>query len=129
MKAATFGLVLALLAALTPGMLGGAEPQDRASIWMKQKLRASQEVLKGLADGDFEAIAAHAQTMNLMTHLEAWVRADKPGYRTQLKLFEFADRELIRAAKERNLDAAALAYNQLTISCVNCHKLVRAERR
>jgi cytochrome c556 len=128
MKSAKYLGVFALTAILAPALLVGGEPQDKASIWMTQKLRASQEVLKGLADGDFEAIGANAQTMNLMTHLEKWIRADTPGYRTQLRLFEFADRELIRAAKEKNLDAAALAYNQLTISCVNCHKLVRAAK-
>jgi len=126
MKPVKFALVLAMMAVLTPGLLGGGEPQENASIWMKQKLRASQEVLKGLADGDFQAIGANAQTMNLMSYLEKWVHADTAAYRTQLRLFEFADHELIRAAKEKNLDAATLAYNQLTISCVNCHKLVRS---
>jgi len=56
-------------------------------------------------------------------------RASRPEYRTQLRLFEFADRELIRAAAEKNLDAATLAYNQLTVSCVNCHKIVRASSK
>jgi hypothetical protein len=128
MKPATFVLVLAWMVALTPGIQGGDPPQDKASIWMKQKLRASQEVLKGLADGEFESIGANAQSMNFMTHLEKWVRAESPEYKTQLRLFEFADRELIRAASEQNLEAATLAYTQLTISCVNCHKLVRAAK-
>jgi hypothetical protein len=43
-----------------------------------------------------------------------------------LRLFEFADRELIRAAREENLYGATLAFTQLTISCVNCHKIVRS---
>ena len=93
---------------------------------MRQKLRASQEILKGLADGDFTTIGANAQSMHVMDYLEKWVRADRPEYRTQLRLFEFADRELIRSASERNLEAATLAYTQLTISCVNCHKLRKA---
>ena len=68
---------------------------------MRQKLRASQEILKGLADGDFNSIGANAQSMNLLEYLEKWVRADRPDYRTQLRLFEFADHELIRAASKR----------------------------
>ena len=96
---------------------------------MRQKLRASQEILKGLADGDFESIDANAQSMNLKEHLEKWARAGKPEYQTQLRLFEFADRELIRAASTRNLEAATLAYTQLTISCVNCHKIVRDAKK
>ena len=68
------------------------------------------------------------RSMNLMEYLERWARADRPQYQTQLRLFEFADRELIRAASQQNLEAATLAYTQLTISCVNCHKLVRTSK-
>jgi len=92
---------------------------------MRQKVQASQAILTGLASADFQAIGQNAAAMSAMEQLEKWLRADSPGYRTQLRLFEFADRELIRAAREKNLDAATLAYNQLTISCVNCHKIVR----
>ena len=92
---------------------------------MRQKLRASQEILRGLSDGDFQSIGANAQSMNVMEHLQRWARARNPEYQTQLRLFEFANRELIRAASEQNLDAATLAYTQLTVSCVNCHKIVR----
>jgi hypothetical protein len=42
-----------------------------------------------------------------------------------LTLFQTANRELIRAAENENLDGATLAYLQLTLSCVNCHKVVR----
>jgi hypothetical protein len=105
------------------------EPSDRTSIWMKQKVRASQQILKALADGDFNTIGANAQAMNLLEHLEKWSRADRPEYRTQLRLFEFADHELIRAASEKNIEAATLAYNQLVVSCVNCHKLVRDAKK
>jgi hypothetical protein len=125
MKPVVSTLVLTLLVSLASIAPGKNKPPDRASIWMKQKLRASQEILKGLADGDFKGIAANAQSMNLMEHLEKWARADRPEYQTQLRLFEFADRELIRAASAKNLEAATLAYTQLTVSCVNCHKLVR----
>jgi cytochrome c556 len=128
MKGVVSILVLTFLMLLAPSARSGDRPDERASIWMKQKLRASQEVLKGLADGDFESAGANAQTMNLMTYLEKWARADRPEYKTQLRLFEFADRELIKAASQQNLDAATLAYTQLTISCVNCHRIVRAAK-
>ena len=67
--------------------------------------------------------------MKLMEHLEKWAHAGQPEYQTQLRLFEFADRELIRAASTQNLEAATLAYTQLTISCVNCHKIVRDAKK
>ena len=129
MKAVISTLVLALLASLACIATGNDDRSDRSSIWMRQKLRASQEVLKGLADGDFESIGANAQSMKLMEHLEKWAHAGQPEYQTQLRLFEFADRELIRSASTQNLEAATLAYTQLTVSCVNCHKIVRDAKK
>jgi hypothetical protein len=125
MRYAFFAAALTLSMVPAHRLSAGDEPSKMSSLWMRQKLQASQAILAGLADADFETIGKNAQAMNLMTHLEKWVRADTPGYRTQLRLFEFADRELIRATREKNIDAATLAYNQLTISCVSCHKIVR----
>jgi hypothetical protein len=125
MKSARFALAPPVLLVLALPVIAGDEPAQKSSLWMRQKLQASQAILGGLADADFESIGKNAQAMDLLTYLEKWARADTPGYRTQLRLFEFADRELIRAAREKNLDAAALAYTQLTISCVNCHRIVR----
>jgi hypothetical protein len=125
MKTALRTLALPLLMILTLPLRADDEPSPEASLFMRQKLQASQAVLAGLASGDYAAIARNAQAMNVVEQLEKWLRANTPGYRTQLRMFEFADRELIRAAREKNIDAATLAYNQLTISCVNCHKIIR----
>ena len=43
----------------------------------------------------------------------------------QLQIFQNANQQMIRMADDENLDGAALAYVQLTLSCVNCHKIVR----
>ena len=128
MKLVASVLILTMTVCLAPIGRGQEVPSDKASIWMRQKLRASQEILKDLASADFQAIGANAQAMNVMEHLEKWARAQRPGYQTQLRLFEFANRELIRGSSQKNLDAATLAYTQLVVSCVNCHKLVRDVR-
>ena len=39
--------------------------------------------------------------------------------------FEFANMELVRNAKADRLDGATIAFQQLTISCVSCHKMLR----
>ncbi len=131
MKPVASTLVVAIILTLPPLVHSQAPgaASEKTSIWMRQKLRASQEILKGLSDGDFQSIGANAQSMNVMEHLERWARAKRPDYQTQLRLFEFANRELIRSASERNLDGATLAYTQLTVSCVNCHKIVRKSRK
>ena len=58
-------------------------------------------------------------------YLEKWVLPDTPGYKTMLADFDYANKSLVLAAQERNLDRATIAYLQLTLSCVNCHTIVR----
>ena len=95
------------------------------SIWMKQKLVASQNILAGLTKGDYEAIEKNAQSMLVVGYLEKWVRAEYSGIPQMMKDFEYANKALTLAAREKNLDGATIGYVQLTISCVQCHKLVR----
>jgi len=122
--------VLALLAMFLfvgPDLLAADEPREEknASYWMKKKLEYSEKILGGLATEDFDVIGKTAKTMNTLTQMEKWVRGNVPEYRTQLQLFQNANEQIIRAAERKNLDGAALAYVQLTLSCVNCHKVVR----
>jgi hypothetical protein len=121
---ATLMLIGAPLAAL-PTRGGDDQDETKSSIWMKQKLVASQNVLAGLTKGDFEQIEKNAQSMLFVEHLEKWLRADTPGYQSKLKDFDYANKSLVLAAKEKNLDGATIAYIQLTLSCVHCHKVVR----
>ncbi|MCB9922715.1 MAG: hypothetical protein H6822_11070 [Planctomycetaceae bacterium] len=99
--------------------------EEEPSIWMKQKLVYSQRILNGLATEDFELITENATAMKGLSRIEGFVRGKTEGYRTHLKTFEFATNELIRNSEQQNLDGATLAFTQLTISCVNCHKEIR----
>lgn len=109
----------------------GDQPQDAkdASYWMRKKLEYSEKILAGLANEDFDAIGKTARTMKALNQMENWVRGGVPEYRAQLHVFQNANGQLIQMAEQRNLDGAALAYVQLTLSCVNCHKIVRASSR
>lgn len=96
---------------------------------MEKKLEYSKQVLAGLTREDYDLVVKNAKAMNLMTELQKFFRADTPEYFAQLKIFEFANNELVRLAEEKNLDGISMAYVQLTLSCVNCHKYVRAHRQ
>lgn len=105
---------------------------DKASAWMKQKLELSQNILTGLTHGDFEQVEINAQRMNVVNYLEKGIASDKPQYeeyRRQLNYFTLANREILRQAKAKNIEGATLAYNQLTISCVQCHQVVRDAKK
>lgn len=122
--AAAFSLAIIL------GTAAAQEPKKpvspaTSSIWMQQKLKATEGVLGGLTRADFDAITANAGSMLAVGYLEAFARADTPGYRELMADFRYANKALMLAGKEKNLDGATVAYVQLTLSCVNCHKIVR----
>lgn len=128
MKNATCVSVLLIVVCLQNVTRAATEEQgqQKTSFWMKQKLQLSQNILAGLTAGDFEKITASAESMSVLNHLEGFVRRQSPGYKAQVTFFQFANDELIRAAHQKNLERATLAFTQLTISCVNCHKQLRA---
>ena len=117
---------------LTAGSLLGddpGKPEENPHVLMRKKLELSQKILAGLATEDFDAIRKNAKIMTTFVHLEQWLRADQPAYRAQLNVFHLANDELVRLADEKNLDGASLAYMQLTLSCVNCHKVMRDQAK
>jgi hypothetical protein len=102
-----------------------AESSQPASYWMKKKLEYSQNILAGIATADYEKIIVNGESMRNLSKIEGFIRGQTPGYRTQLHIFQESADEIVRQAKKDNVDGAALAFTQLTISCVNCHKHLR----
>lgn len=133
MKWAIYCLVLAMIPFAPISMPTRAQEPEQQGIdpgkrkeWMQKKLQMSQNILAALTEEDYTKIGLNAGAMNFIGYLEKWDKRDSPEYKQQLGYFSFATRELIRQSKEKNLDGATLAYNQLVLSCVQCHKIVRS---
>jgi hypothetical protein len=107
----------------------GADPQEKASVWMRQKLKASQETLEALTKADFDAIRKNAQAMLVVDYLEGAFRPDTPEYRFLVSDFRYANELLVRSARAKDLEGATVAYLRLTVSCVNCHTVIRGADR
>ena len=99
------------------------------SVWMKRKLEYSRNILAGLTSEDFDTVADNAKAMQAMSTFEGFIRGKMPGYRTQLQVFQSANEQIIEQAQKDNVEGATLAFTQLTISCVNCHKQLRAQSK
>ena len=95
------------------------------SIWMKKKLDYSQNILAGITAEDYDKIADNARTMKGLGKFEAFVRSRNAAYTRQLQAFEDINDEIIRQADNDNVEGVALAFTQLTVNCVNCHKVLR----
>jgi hypothetical protein len=105
-----------------------AKTKEQASFWMQRKLNYSQNILAGITSGDFDKVAENADAMRRLSKVEAFVRSRAPGYRVQLEIFDEANQELLRQANKDNIEGAALAFTQLTISCVSCHRQLRESK-
>lgn len=95
------------------------------SVWMQQKLKHSQKIFAGMVEGDLIAIEEAARHLQFINRLENFVRGQSKGYRTQLRQFQYANDEIVKGAKDKNLDRVTLGYSQLALSCVACHKQLR----
>jgi hypothetical protein len=106
----------------------GQETTDETmSVWMKKKLDYSQALLAALAMGDFEAIKTNGNQMKLLNRVEGFVRRRNPTYKKQIRMFEESCQAIVDSAAEQDLSGATLAFNQLTVNCVQCHRTLRQQ--
>ena len=106
----------------------GGKP-DQVAGFMRAKLGHSQTVLEGLAVEDYDLIGKGAQELSLASEDASWQVLQTEDYARQSAEFRRSCDALRAAAKQRNLDGAALAWMEVTMKCVQCHKYVRDERR
>ena len=95
---------------------------------MREKLGLSQKVLKGLALQDFASMRSGADRLVKLSQASGWTPRQTPEYELFTTEFRRAAAELSRAAADKNIDGATLAYTQMTVSCVSCHKYLRDGR-
>ena len=105
-----------------------AQESDKVAIFMRAKLEQSQKVLEGLALEDFDKIAKHSQEMSLLSQASTWQVLQTTEYHDRSVEFRRSVDALTEAARKKNLEGAALAYVDVTMKCVSCHKYVRKVR-
>jgi hypothetical protein len=94
---------------------------------MREKLELSQKLLEGLATENYDLMLAKSARLSAISQGSGWSQFDNPEYAPQSVIFRRQVEALNRAARNKNLDAATLAYVRMTMSCVDCHKLIRGK--
>jgi hypothetical protein len=118
--------VMAGSTASTPVQDKKAPPKsDPKATLMQRKLQQSQKLLEGLALSDFDKIAAATAELAQIRKEAAWMVLKTPDYETFSMEFSRQIDAAAKAAKAKNIDAAVLAYMDMTLTCVKCHKHVR----
>jgi hypothetical protein len=128
-KLVVAGLVALILGAWTVRQQQAAPPEpNQVSVFMKAKLEHAQKILGGLVLEDFGLIDKEAQRLALLSQASTWQVLQTEEYLQHSNEFRRSTNALSTAAQEKNLDGAALAYMEMTMKCINCHKYVRDTR-
>jgi hypothetical protein len=106
-----------------------AERPNEVSVFMKAKLTHSQKLIEGLAIEDYDLLAKNAQRLSLLSQESTWKVLQTVDYLRYSNEFRRSTDALREAAEDKNLDGATLAYVQMTMNCVKCHKYVRQIRK
>jgi len=95
---------------------------------LRAKLDSSQKVLESIATENFVTLNVQAQKLVALSQAAGWSARPTPEYKQHTAEFRRHAEALQKAARAENVDAASLAWFQMTISCVNCHRHIRGVR-
>ena len=107
------------------------EPQPKQTTksdldsFMQLKLDHAKGILEGLATEDFEQIAKGSQALAALSLQSSWNTYTTLSYLDHSSDFRRALNVISKAAREENLDRAALAYMNMTVQCIECHRYLR----
>lgn len=113
---------------IAPMVLAQIPKGSKRSQFMRQKLEFSKQVLEGLAVEDFPLIEKGARALKTLSQAAEWEDPMIPNveqYIPNTREFQRLTEELARKARAKNIDGSTLAFMQLTMNCVTCHKFVR----
>jgi hypothetical protein len=92
---------------------------------MRRKLADAEKLLEALATNNLEQAVKQAEDLRQVRKEAAWKIVKTEQYETWSEEFDRQLVQLIKAARDKNLEAAKLSYLGMTLSCFNCHAYVR----
>ncbi|MGL4555479.1 MAG: hypothetical protein ACRC33_30285, partial [Gemmataceae bacterium] len=129
----TLALCLILIAGYgsTPGRDRDPAPKERPKTkaeLMKRKLELGQQLLASLTGNDLAKAGKEASELLAVRKEIAWKVIRSEMYEALSDDFARSAQQIVKAAKDDNLEAAKLAYLGMTMSCFNCHAYVRDKK-
>ena len=122
-----FAAAAILIGALTAtlGIQEKREIQEGPTPFMLRKLEYSKNIVHGLAIEDYNLISKNAQALMLLSQEADWNIISTPEYLKSSSEFRDSAQRLREMGNEKNVDGATLAYFEVTLNCVRCHKQIR----
>ena len=101
------------------------EPVGGVHQFMRQKMQASSLILEGLCMDDLKRVTDGTQTLLKMPREAKWRVSNDMMYRRYSAEFTQAVEELQKEAESNDIDGASMAWVNVTMKCLKCHKWVR----
>ena len=104
------------------------KPKEKTPLqkFMRAKLGGSSQILEGLVTEKFDLIQKGTTELGRISSAAKWRVSNDAMYRQYSNEFQQKVSRLEEMAKAKKLDGAALAYIEVSMSCIECHKWVRA---
>jgi hypothetical protein len=107
---------------------GESKPEKKnanLTAFMRKKLNSAQDIIEGLALEDFEKIEKGARELKASSAAAEFRMIHDKVYADFADDFHRTAAKLEKAATEKRLEGATLAFMDLTMNCVECHKFSR----
>jgi hypothetical protein len=126
-QALLFTSLAGCLTWLGASLINGQDPptKDAKAGIMRLKLIPAKMILEGIALHDFKAVRKNSEQLRLLTLDASWMLVQTEAYTKQTADFERALKLLNRMCEEENIEGVTLAYMQVTMRCVECHRALR----
>ena len=117
------------MCAMINGVQDQPQMEKNTTKFMARKLDGSRNIVAGLSTENFDLISQSAQNLMLLSHEADWNVIQTKPYLRMSSDFRASSERLRDSANENNLDGATLAYFEVTLNCVRCHKYIRNRQR
>jgi hypothetical protein len=102
--------------------------EDPVKALMKAKAGYAHRLLDAVVLGEVEVVRDQAFRLKAVAESSDWKVVDSEEYVRETEAFIRATERLLASAAGGSREAAALAYVDVTLSCVHCHGYVAGAR-
>lgn len=122
-------LCLLAIVVVKAASLTSQEPgQASKAGFMRLKLEPAKKILEGIALADFQMIRTNSEQLRKLSLDADWMVMQTEAYNQHSKEFQSSLHLIGRMCDDSDLDGVTLAYMQMTMRCVQCHKMIRDVR-
>ena len=101
----------------------------RLDALMDEKLEHAQDLLEAMILGDYQAVEQSSSELIRVSEDSQWSPSQDPEYLRRARGFRETANALIEQARAGHPDGIALAYMEMTLTCIQCHRHLKGGRR